>query len=175
MLDVRFGFFKYGVNVLPNDFGTTPAADAGIPGLNLGDDFTSGLPFIELNGGTAQMRFGSGLDAGRCNCPLAEQEKQAQIVANLTKLLGNHSVKFGVDIRRAYNLRVPSDAHRSGQLYFDARGHRRARAAAASAWPPSCSATSRASAATSAPTPTPASGSGASSTTRRTPGAPRRS
>ena len=78
VLDVRFGFFKYGVDVLPNDFGTTPAADAGIPGLNLGDDFTSGLPFIELNGGTAQMRFGSGLDAGRCNCPLLQNEKQAR-------------------------------------------------------------------------------------------------
>jgi hypothetical protein len=122
VLDVRFGFFKYGVNVLPNDFGTTPAADAGIPGLNLGDDFTSGLPLIELNGGTAQMRFGSGLDAGRCNCPLLQQEKQGQVVANLTKLLGSHSVKFGIDIRRAYNLRVPSDAHRSGQLYFNAEG-----------------------------------------------------
>ena len=51
MLDVRFGFFKYGVDVLPNDFGTTPAKDAGIPGLNL-DDFTSGLPrSSSCNGG----------------------------------------------------------------------------------------------------------------------------
>ncbi len=122
VMDVRLGFFKYGVDVLPNDFGTSPAQDAGIPGLNLGDDFTSGLPLFELNGGTEQMRFGSGLDAGRCNCPLAEHEKQAQVVANLTKLFGNHTVKFGVDVRRAYNLRVPSDAHRSGQLYFNAEG-----------------------------------------------------
>jgi outer membrane receptor protein involved in Fe transport len=122
VLDVRVGFFKYGVNVLPNDFGTSPAADAGIPGLNLGDDFTSGLPFFELNGGTSQMRFGSGLDAGRCNCPLAEQEKQIQVASNLTRLMGNHTVKFGIDIRRAHNLRVPSDAHRSGQLIFNEQG-----------------------------------------------------
>lgn len=124
ILDVRLGFFKYGVDVLPNDFGTTPAADAGIPGLNLGDDFTTGLPFFEFNGGTNQIRFGSGLDAGRCNCPLAEHEKQFQFVTNLTKVFGNHTTKFGVDIRRAYNLRVPSDAHRSGQLFFDADGTR---------------------------------------------------
>jgi hypothetical protein len=124
VLDVRFGFFKYGVDVLPNDFGTTPAAAAGIPGLYLYNTFTSGLPFFELNGGTAQMRFGSGLDAGRCNCPLSEHEKQFQFVVNLTKALGNHTVKFGVDIRRAYNLRVPSDTHRSGQLYFNADGTR---------------------------------------------------
>jgi carboxypeptidase family protein/TonB-dependent receptor-like protein len=122
VFDIRFGFFKYGVDVLPNDFGTTPARDAGIPGINLGDDFTSGLPFFELNGGAAQMRFGSGLDAGRCNCPLAEHEKQGQVAANLTKLFGNHTVKFGVDVRRAYNLRVPSDSHRSGQLYFEEQG-----------------------------------------------------
>jgi hypothetical protein len=121
-LDLRFGFFKYGVNVLPNDFGTTPATSAGIPGLNLGDDFTSGLPFFELNDGTAQMRFGSGLDGGRCNCPLSEQEKQFQVASNLTRVFGAHSVKVGIDIRRAYNLRVPSDSHRSGQLYFNGQG-----------------------------------------------------
>jgi hypothetical protein len=129
VLDVRLGFFKYGVDVLPNDFGSTPALDAGIPGLNLGDDFTSGLPFIEINNygaasintpGPGQYRFGSGLDAGRCNCPLAQHEKQFQVVSNLTKLFGNHTIKIGADVRRAYNLRVPSDAHRSGQLYFDA-------------------------------------------------------
>ena len=41
LVDFRFGYFKYGVNVLPFDFGTPPAADAGIPGLNL-DDFLLG-------------------------------------------------------------------------------------------------------------------------------------
>ena len=34
--------------------------------------------------------------------------------------MGNHTFKFGVDIRRAYNLRVPSDRHRSGELTFNA-------------------------------------------------------
>ena len=124
ILDVRVGFFKYGVNVLPNDFGTTPALDAGIPGLNTGDDFTSGLPQFEINGGTNQLRFGSGLGVSRCNCPLVEQEKQFQFVTNLTKVFGNHTAKFGVDIRRAYNLRVPSDAHRSGELTFNENGTR---------------------------------------------------
>ena len=41
--DFRFGWFKYKVDVLPFDFGTTPAKDAGIPGLNLDSGFTSGL------------------------------------------------------------------------------------------------------------------------------------
>jgi Carboxypeptidase regulatory-like domain/TonB dependent receptor len=121
VLDLRLGFFKYGVDVLPFDFGTTPARDAGIPGLNL-DDFSSGLPAIFLRGGTADINFGSGLGVNRCNCPLAEHEKQGQIVSNLTRLAGNHTLKFGIDIRRAYNLRVPSDSHRSGELTFNEQG-----------------------------------------------------
>jgi outer membrane receptor protein involved in Fe transport len=118
ILDVRLGFFKYGVEVLPFDYGTAPASDAGIPGLNL-DDFSSGLPAIFLRGGgLPDINWGSGLGVNRCNCPLSQHEKQFQVVSNFTKLLGNHTLKFGVDVRRAWNLRVPSDAHRSGELSF---------------------------------------------------------
>ncbi len=120
VVDFRFGFFKYGVNVLPADFGTTPAADAGVPGLNLDDNFTSGLfsGFVADDGRPGHFNFGSGLGVNRCNCPLDEQEKQFQFVGNLLKTWGNHTFKFGVDVRRAFNLRVPSDNHRSGELSF---------------------------------------------------------
>ncbi len=119
ILDLRFGYFKYGVNVVPNDFGTRAASDLGIPGLNFDDNFTSGLPGIFIQGATGSVNFGTALDISRCNCPLIETEKQYQIVSNLTKVTGNHTIKFGVDVRRAFNLRVPSDAHRSGQLTID--------------------------------------------------------
>jgi hypothetical protein len=69
-------------------------------------------------GGFADFNFGSGLGVNRCNCPLDQNEKQWQVTANLTKLWGPHTMKFGVDLRRAYNLRVPSDAHRAGELTF---------------------------------------------------------
>ena len=122
LADFRFGFFRYNVNVLPSDFGTTPAADAGIPGLNLDTTFASGLPafFIGGDGDSRRIAFGSGLGdrVGRCNCPLDQDEKQFQIVGNLTKMWRTHSLKFGIDVRRAYNLRVPSDRHRSGELNF---------------------------------------------------------
>jgi hypothetical protein len=123
LADFRFGYFHYKVNVLPNDFGTTPATAAGIPGLNLDDTFASGLPafFIAGDGDSRRMAFGSGLSdrVGRCNCPLDENEQQFQVVSNVTKIKGNHTMKFGIDVRRAYNLRVPSDAHRSGELNFE--------------------------------------------------------
>src|SRR5438477_2479573 len=119
--DFRFGWFKYKVNVLPFDYGTTPASDANIPGLNLDKNFTSGLfaGFIGNDSDSRHIYFGSGLGVNRCNCPLDEDEKQWQIVGNVTRLMGNHTVKFGADVRRANNLRVPSDTHRSGELSFN--------------------------------------------------------
>jgi carboxypeptidase family protein len=119
LADFRFGFFRYNVDVLPFDYGTTPAADAGIPGLNFDTGFTSGLPAGDVDRlGDRGFIFGSSLDANRCNCPLKQDEYQLQFVGNLTKLFGGHTIKAGLDVRRAHNLRVPSDAHRSGQLTF---------------------------------------------------------
>jgi hypothetical protein len=124
VLDIRFGWFRYQVDVFPNDFGTTPALDAGIPNMNIpGDPFTSGLPIGFINGGAADMSFGTGLGdrGGRCNCPLKQDESQYQLVANYTKMIGSsHTAKFGIDVRRAFNLRVPSDNHRSGEIDFNA-------------------------------------------------------
>lgn len=119
VLDIRFGFFQYKVNVLPRDFGTSPAADIGIPGLNF-DDFSSGMPYFNVFGNQGDFRMGYALGVNQCNCPLDQNEKQGQIAVNYTKLAGNHTFKVGVDIRRAYNLRVPSDNHRAGELSFDA-------------------------------------------------------
>lgn len=118
LTDFRFGFFRYRVAVLPGDFGTTPAKDAGIPGLNNDTTFTSGMPQITIDG-KGGFRFGFGLGVNRCNCPLDEQEQQFQVVNNWSRIRGNHTFKFGADLRYAMNLRVPSDAHRSGQLTFN--------------------------------------------------------
>src|SRR5262249_49814038 len=96
---------------------THPAADAGIPNLNVDDFYTSGMPafFIEGDGGTT---FGYSLNTNLCNCPSNEQEQQFQLVDNVTKTLGDHTVKFDADLRPAMNLRVASGIHRAGGLDF---------------------------------------------------------
>ena len=121
--DFRFGFFRYQVFVVPNGLSTTPATDAGIPGLNVDPKYTGGMPafFVNDYGGNL-FKFGYALGVNGCNCPLDENEKQIQFVNNWTRIQGNHTFKFGADIRRAYNLRVPSDQHRAGQLTFNAAG-----------------------------------------------------
>jgi len=106
------------VQVSPGGLGTTPATDAGIPGLNK-DITTSGMPAFESACRTRAISFRLNLDQNACNCPLLENEHQYQFVTNWTKIKGNHSFKFGADIRFAYNLRIPSDRHRAGQLNFD--------------------------------------------------------
>src|SRR5262245_1727473 len=119
LTDFRFGFFRYRVFVNPNGLGASPAKDAGIPGLNVDNYYTSGMPAFTLNG-TGGFQFGYSLGVNACNCPLNEQENEFQWVGNVTHTFGNHSFKFGGDLRYAQNLRVPSDSHRSGQLSFDA-------------------------------------------------------
>jgi outer membrane receptor protein involved in Fe transport len=125
LTDFRFGFFRYRVNVDPGAGDSTPAKDAGIPGLN-NDSFTGGMPAFFLNGygpgGNTgnQFNFGYALGFARCNCPLRQNERAFQFVNNWTNIRGNHTFKFGLDYRYAKNLRIPSDRHRAGELQFNA-------------------------------------------------------
>jgi hypothetical protein len=119
--EFRFGYMRYYVNDVPNGYGTDPATAAGIPGLNLDKTFTSGLPYFEIDspgGYTTSLGYALGNNT-QCNCPLIQRETQFQFVDNLSKTSGNHNFKVGTDIRYAENLRVPSDNHRAGQLYFN--------------------------------------------------------
>jgi len=142
--DLRFGYFKYNPKTAYSDSGTAPMDALGFPCLNststaAGTNCASGIAggaetgglsgfFFTGNGsignaspGTSPS-FGDGLNTGRCNCPLTESEQQFQVVNNWTRSQGNHTIKFGADIRYAENLRVPSDQSRTGLLSFDAGG-----------------------------------------------------
>jgi outer membrane receptor protein involved in Fe transport len=120
LTDFRLGYLRYHVSTHKFDGTTDLATEAGIPGLNLGDSFTAGSPAFYVGQYFADglSSFGSGLYVNGCNCPLVETEDQYQIVNNWTKLIGNHSIKFGEDLRYARNLRVPSDVNRAGELSF---------------------------------------------------------
>jgi hypothetical protein len=132
LTDFRFGYFKYNPQTAYSDATKTPMDTLGFPGLNsgpgiVGPPTTGGLSGFQFtqNGGSAGSgngvlsSFGDGLNIGRCNCPLTESEQQFQFVNNWTRTQGNHTIKFGADIRYAENLRVPSDASRTGLLNFD--------------------------------------------------------
>jgi len=132
LTDFRFGYFKYNPQTAYSDATKSPMDALGFPGLNSGSGIVgppttgglSGFQFTLNGGGTGSgngtlSSFGDGLNIGRCNCPLTESEQQFQFVNNWTRTQGNHTIKFGADIRYAENLRVPSDASRTGLLNFD--------------------------------------------------------
>jgi hypothetical protein len=130
--DFRFGYFKYNPQTQKPD-GGTPMSNFGIPGANTSDPKTAGLGAFLLGpdpisgqgctsnqggSGCVISSFGDGLGIARCNCPLTESEQQFQFVDNVTKTLGNHTLKVGADIRYAMNLRIPSDNNRTGEYNF---------------------------------------------------------
>jgi hypothetical protein len=135
--DVRVGYFRYNIVTHKNDPGSsnlpflgqnvngpasnqTVTTDFGTPDIDIAD-VTSVSPLGFLSNDNAQNtgpQFGSGLQMNHCNCPLKEKEDQFQLVNNWTKTIGNHAVKFGVDLRYARNLRVPSDSDRTGEDKF---------------------------------------------------------
>jgi len=134
--DFRFGYFKYNPVASKPDAGTAPMTAVGIPNANLTGSQaqeTSGWGGFILNQtpsassgnggnfGASTINWGDGLGVARCNCPLIESEQQFQWVGNITKTRGNHIFKFGADFRYAQNLRVPSDAGRTGDYTFDYR------------------------------------------------------
>jgi len=124
LTDFRFGWFKYNPQTAYSDASASPMDGFGVPGLNsgpgvVGPPTTGGLSGIDFSGTGGFTPFGDGLNIGRCNCPLTESEQQVQFVNNWTRTQGNHTIKFGADIRYALNLRVPSDASRTGLLHIN--------------------------------------------------------
>lgn len=128
--DIRLGYFRYNIINTKYNQKIDFATQLGIPGMNLGTLATGGAPSIQLaevgtqSGSSPPQtqsqgsQYGAGLNVDRCNCPLTQREDQFQIVNNWTKIFGNHSIKFGADLRYARNLRVPSDNDRTGIVQF---------------------------------------------------------
>ena len=127
LTDFRFGYFRYNPHSTKYDANVAGATNLGLPGLNTSDPSTGGLPALVFEqtigvNNTGNNGIGEGLNISRCNCPLTEKEQGEQFVNNWTKLKGNHQYKFGIDLRHATNLRVPSDANRTGILNFSHLG-----------------------------------------------------
>src|SRR4029077_11259125 len=77
-----------------------------------------GMPAFYLKGAADPFNFGYALGVNGCNCQLNEIENHFQWVNNWTKVSGNHTIKWGVDIRRAQQKRIDSSTHRAGEITF---------------------------------------------------------
>jgi hypothetical protein len=92
--EVRFGVAHLRNSAQPSDFGSNDATALGIPGVNI-SQFTSGQVRIENGGG-----FTNGLIGYSASVPWIRGEANIDFVNNWTKVIRNHTVKFGGDLRR---------------------------------------------------------------------------
>ena len=96
LTEVRVGVAHLRNDAQPNDYGSNDATTIGIPGVNIsGQAFTSGQAAVTINGG-----FSNPLMGYSASVPWIRAESNIDFVNNWTKILGNHTVKFGIDLRR---------------------------------------------------------------------------
>ena len=107
--DFRFAFSRIYIQELQLDANSDTANQIGIPDINLGTIYTTGLPEMQIDGPTSQFTMG---DIG---LPFYEHETTIQFYDNWTKTEGHHAIKFGADIEKFFGIRTDV----SGRGVFD--------------------------------------------------------
>jgi hypothetical protein len=93
--ELRGGISHYRNVAHQADYGTNASEALGIKGANLDKGFTSGLVSIDIQGG-----FSSPILGYSASEPWDRGEVNLNLVNNWTKIHGNHTFKWGADIRR---------------------------------------------------------------------------
>ncbi|HXJ03598.1 MAG TPA: carboxypeptidase regulatory-like domain-containing protein [Candidatus Acidoferrum sp.] len=93
--EFRVGVAWYHNEAHNTDYGTNTSTTLGIPGVNLDKTITSGIVGITINGG-----FSNPLIGFSASLPWVRSETNIDFANTWTKILGNHTIKFGVDLRR---------------------------------------------------------------------------
>ena len=96
LTEVRVGVAHLRNAANPLDYGTNDATTIGVPGVNIGGQpFTSGQVGITINGG-----FSNPLIGYSASVPWIRAESNIDAVNTWTRIIGNHTIKWGADIRR---------------------------------------------------------------------------
>ena len=94
--EARIGVAHLRNSANPNDYGSNDATTIGIPGVNIaGQPFTTGQVGLTINDG-----FSSPLIGYSASVPWIRAESNIDLVNNWTKVKGNHTIKWGADLRR---------------------------------------------------------------------------
>lgn len=91
--EVRAGIMYYRNDATNADIDLKTSQELGIPGVNV-SDFTGGISNIQINGYTNPV---VGYSA---SLPWERGETNLNFIVNTSKIIGNHTLKFGVDYRR---------------------------------------------------------------------------
>lgn len=100
LTDARFAFSRIVISELQPDYQTNAATAVGIPNINLGTVYTSGLPQISVSDPLTSFSMG---DFG---LPFFEREANFEFYNNWTKTSGHHAFKWGADIGKFFGIRT---------------------------------------------------------------------
>ncbi|WP_334268020.1 hypothetical protein [Edaphobacter sp. HDX4] len=92
--EIRFGVAHLRNNAEPSDYGAEDATALGIPGVNI-NQFTSGQVGVSLGGAFTGTMIGYS-----ASVPWIRGESNIDLVNNWTKIIRNHTIKLGGDLRR---------------------------------------------------------------------------
>ena len=100
LTEARVGVAHYGNSATPAGYGTDYATQTGIPGVNI-STFTSGQVGIFMQDFTGSSN--PALIGYSASLPWIRTETNIDVVNHWTKIIRNHTVKFGVDLRRIHD------------------------------------------------------------------------
>ena len=91
---VRFGVSRYRNDAQQVDYGTSDSTTLGVPGVNTGDPFVSGMVGISVG------NFSSPLIGYSASLPWIRAETNFVLVNTWTKTFSRHTIKWGGDLHR---------------------------------------------------------------------------
>jgi hypothetical protein len=113
VMEVRGGGSYYHNEALSDGHGLQTAQQVGIRGANI-DDWTSGMTQVDITG------FSNPVVGFAASLPWDRSERTIQVAAVFSKLLGNHTIKFGEDVRhnRDFLLQTQDNGGPRGRFQF---------------------------------------------------------
>ncbi|HZL56555.1 MAG TPA: carboxypeptidase regulatory-like domain-containing protein, partial [Bryobacteraceae bacterium] len=113
LTEVRVGVAHYHNQAIQTDYGQNDSTAIGVPGVNLGP-FTSGFVGIQINGG-----YSTPLTGYSASLPWDRAEANIDAVNSWTKIFRNHTIKWGVDLRRVRDDLLQDQTYSPrGIIYF---------------------------------------------------------
>jgi hypothetical protein len=94
VVETRLAVAHYHNAAYPSDYGSNESTALGIPGVNI-NQWTSGIVGVNINDG-----FSNPVVGYSASLPWVRAEANVDLVNTWTKIKGNHTFKWGIDLKR---------------------------------------------------------------------------
>jgi hypothetical protein len=110
--EVRLAVSHYHNEAQPTDYGAKDTENLGIPGVNI-SQFTSGMVGIQINDG-----FSNPVVGYSASLPWIRAEANVDLVNTWTKIKGNHTIKWGFDLKRLRDDLLQDQTYSPRGIYY---------------------------------------------------------